>query len=436
MYTHGITFGGHPVQAAIALKNIEIMKRERIVEHVRDERGALPRRRSSQLLELPIVGDLRGAGYFWALELVKDKETRRASRDEESRDAAARLPLAAAVRARADLPRRRPRRPGHPDLAAADRRAGRVRRDGRHPRRRARGGLGEDRLTLAPGEATPWWLEEAVGAGRAGGAGARGDVDADVVIVGGGYTGMWTALALTEREPDCASSCSRPTSAGTGRAGATAASSTAVDVPAALRERFGDEGALAVARAGETIVPGIGAWCEAGRRRLAPRGRDDARLDDPRTSVTTRSTPRAAGRPDEVVPLDGRRARARCDSPRFRRASSCPTTRRCSRRGSRSGCGGGARRGSSVHERTRGDGHPAGRGRDGAGPRAGAGASSRSTRPRRRAPAARAWSRPRIIVLTEPVPSSSSGSTGPAARRSPTGACSCTTSARRTTDAC
>ena len=46
MYTHGITFGGHPVQAAIALKNIEIMKRERIVEHVRDERGRRSARRS------------------------------------------------------------------------------------------------------------------------------------------------------------------------------------------------------------------------------------------------------------------------------------------------------------------------------------------------------------------------------------------------------
>ena len=46
MYTHGITFGGHPVQAAIALKNIEIMKREKIVERVREQRGRVPRRRS------------------------------------------------------------------------------------------------------------------------------------------------------------------------------------------------------------------------------------------------------------------------------------------------------------------------------------------------------------------------------------------------------
>ena len=75
MYTHGITFGGHPVACAIALKNLEIMKRERIVEHVA-ERGADFRAKLATLLDLPIAGDLRGAGFFYALELVKDKETK------------------------------------------------------------------------------------------------------------------------------------------------------------------------------------------------------------------------------------------------------------------------------------------------------------------------------------------------------------------------
>src|SRR3954471_22840872 len=75
MYAHGITFGGHPVQAAIALKNIEIMKRERIVENVRDN-GDTFRATLEQLLDLPIAGDLRGTGFFYALELVKNKETR------------------------------------------------------------------------------------------------------------------------------------------------------------------------------------------------------------------------------------------------------------------------------------------------------------------------------------------------------------------------
>jgi adenosylmethionine-8-amino-7-oxononanoate aminotransferase len=83
MYAHGITFGGHPVQCAIALKNIEIMKRDRIVENVRDN-GAAFRETLGQLLDLPIAGDLRGTGFFYALELVKDKETRETFTHEES----------------------------------------------------------------------------------------------------------------------------------------------------------------------------------------------------------------------------------------------------------------------------------------------------------------------------------------------------------------
>jgi adenosylmethionine-8-amino-7-oxononanoate aminotransferase len=83
MFTHGITFGGHPVMCAIALKNIEIMKREGIVEGVRANED-MYRSTLEQLLELPIVGDLRGAGCFYALELVKDKETRETFTDDES----------------------------------------------------------------------------------------------------------------------------------------------------------------------------------------------------------------------------------------------------------------------------------------------------------------------------------------------------------------
>ncbi|MBI4172973.1 MAG: aspartate aminotransferase family protein, partial [Actinobacteria bacterium] len=82
MYSHGITFGGHPVMSAIALKNIEIMKRDRIIEGVREHEAAF-RSTLEQLLELPIVGDVRGCGYFYALELVKDKETRETFSDDE-----------------------------------------------------------------------------------------------------------------------------------------------------------------------------------------------------------------------------------------------------------------------------------------------------------------------------------------------------------------
>jgi len=75
MYSHGITFGGHPVQAAVALKNIEIMKRDQIVEHVDSTQDAF-KAKLDQLLDLPIVGDVRGVGFFYAVELVKDKGTK------------------------------------------------------------------------------------------------------------------------------------------------------------------------------------------------------------------------------------------------------------------------------------------------------------------------------------------------------------------------
>jgi adenosylmethionine-8-amino-7-oxononanoate aminotransferase len=83
MYAHGITFGGHPVSCAVALKNIEIMQRERIVERVAEKQDVLQAKLAT-LLELPIAGDLRGTGYLWALELVKDKETRETFSAEES----------------------------------------------------------------------------------------------------------------------------------------------------------------------------------------------------------------------------------------------------------------------------------------------------------------------------------------------------------------
>jgi adenosylmethionine-8-amino-7-oxononanoate aminotransferase len=82
IFSHGITFGGHPTMCAIALKNIEIMKREGIVEHVRATEDAF-RARLETLLDLPIVGDVRGTGFFYAVELVKDRETRQTFDDDE-----------------------------------------------------------------------------------------------------------------------------------------------------------------------------------------------------------------------------------------------------------------------------------------------------------------------------------------------------------------
>ena len=80
---HGITFGGHPVAAAIALKNIEIFEREGVLENVRRLTGYLRQRLIDEVLPLPIVGDVRGDGFFWAAELVKDAENARFDEDEK-----------------------------------------------------------------------------------------------------------------------------------------------------------------------------------------------------------------------------------------------------------------------------------------------------------------------------------------------------------------
>jgi adenosylmethionine-8-amino-7-oxononanoate aminotransferase len=69
---HGITFGGHPVAAAIALKNIEIFERDEVLQNVRALEGHLATR-MEDLRALPIVGDVRGAGFFHAVELVRDE---------------------------------------------------------------------------------------------------------------------------------------------------------------------------------------------------------------------------------------------------------------------------------------------------------------------------------------------------------------------------
>jgi hypothetical protein len=82
-FAHGITFGGHPVSAAVALANLDAFEREGILAHVRENE---PGFRSSleRLRDLPIVGDIRGAGYFYGIELVKDKTTRETFSHEEA----------------------------------------------------------------------------------------------------------------------------------------------------------------------------------------------------------------------------------------------------------------------------------------------------------------------------------------------------------------
>ena len=85
MLMHGITYGGHPVAAAMALRNIEIFEREGVLENVRSHEAYLAERLGELREALPIVGDVRGAGFFWALELVRDAEGSRFSAEERER---------------------------------------------------------------------------------------------------------------------------------------------------------------------------------------------------------------------------------------------------------------------------------------------------------------------------------------------------------------
>ena len=83
MYAHGFTFGGHPVSAAVAMANLDIFEREGLNDHVKENSPAF-RRTLEKLLDLPLVGDVRGEGYFFGIELVKDKATRETFDEAES----------------------------------------------------------------------------------------------------------------------------------------------------------------------------------------------------------------------------------------------------------------------------------------------------------------------------------------------------------------
>jgi adenosylmethionine-8-amino-7-oxononanoate aminotransferase len=82
-FVHGFTFAGHPMSAAIAMANLDAFEREGILEHVRANEGPF-RAMLESLRDIPIVGDVRGAGYFQAIELVKDQDTQASFSDAEA----------------------------------------------------------------------------------------------------------------------------------------------------------------------------------------------------------------------------------------------------------------------------------------------------------------------------------------------------------------
>jgi adenosylmethionine-8-amino-7-oxononanoate aminotransferase len=82
-FLHGVTFAGHPVSTAVALANLDIFEKEDLLGNVRSHEGAF-RATLEKLYDLPIVGDIRGDGYFYGIEMVKDKATRETFSDDES----------------------------------------------------------------------------------------------------------------------------------------------------------------------------------------------------------------------------------------------------------------------------------------------------------------------------------------------------------------
>jgi glycine/D-amino acid oxidase-like deaminating enzyme len=166
-----------------------------------------------------------------------------------------------------------------------------------------------------------YWLEEAgpVDAQLP----LEGEARADVAIVGGGYLGLWTAWHLKELEPGVDVAVLEAELCGHGPSGRNGGFVSTLwgDLPTLL-ERVGRERALAVCRASEEAVRGIGAWCEAN-------GVDAWFREAPHLEVATTAaqvgawTPvveaaRAAGVPDEVVELETAEVRALCASPLFR----------------------------------------------------------------------------------------------------------------------
>ncbi len=82
-FLHGFTFAGHPVSCAVAMANLDVFEKEHLLSHVQANEAAF-RSALDDLADLPMVGEIRGMGYFYGLELVKDRDTKESFSAEES----------------------------------------------------------------------------------------------------------------------------------------------------------------------------------------------------------------------------------------------------------------------------------------------------------------------------------------------------------------
>jgi glycine/D-amino acid oxidase-like deaminating enzyme len=172
--------------------------------------------------------------------------------------------------------------------------------------------------SVLPGRELPWWRQEAPPDPAE--PALEGDVDADVAIVGGGYTGLWTALTLRRREPTLRVVLVEAETCGAGPSGRNGGFLHGYwSQLTRLRRAVGDEGALAVARASEGAVAAVrelgdDVWLrEAGMLEVSTVPAHDEGLD------AAVEAARALGAEEEAVPLTADEVAARCRSPRFRR---------------------------------------------------------------------------------------------------------------------
>ena len=176
-------------------------------------------------------------------------------------------------------------------------------------------------LAIRPGR--PWWLDEAPAVEPE--PALEGDVEADVAIVGGGYTGLWTALALRELEPSARIVVLEAALCGEGPSGRNGGFLHGY-WPSLVRARreFGDEGALALARAASAIVPGVREFAERHGvdvwLREAPMLEVSAAPSQDASVDGAVATARELGVDEEAVFLGPEQLAERCVSPRFRRA--------------------------------------------------------------------------------------------------------------------
>jgi glycine/D-amino acid oxidase-like deaminating enzyme len=176
-------------------------------------------------------------------------------------------------------------------------------------------------------DAHGYWLAEAGGVEPV--PAAAGDLRADVVVIGGGYAGMWTAWHVLSRAPDARVVLLEAGMCGHGPSGRNGGFCETLwsNLPS-LRERFSDDQALAACRASSESVRAIGAWCEAEGvdAWFRPAGFLMASTSEAQDAVVDRvvAAARDLGVADRIISLDGAALRARCDSPLFRRGLFVP----------------------------------------------------------------------------------------------------------------